>query len=154
MATLDSLFLAESFAIDQATNRLSLFNITENLTFADVSGGGSSGKVGLLLSKLYAISIWRFDEEELGDKIVIRLRITGNEERSATTEILVRGHTHRVIQGIVLTPPKAGQDIPKEFLFELFLGDESDRRGEYRIKVNVPEGSGSSTESETKDKEE
>lgn len=98
MASLEYFVVAESIAIDQATNRASAFNILEDL---------SASELPIILPYAVALSVWNADGDGGRDmQVGLAVTLPSGSKVDLTTNFTFRTPRHRIIQrleGIPLT---------------------------------------------------
>lgn len=130
MARLEYFVVAESSAVDQRTNQVSVFNIYEALA-ADTLP---------VFLKLDALGVWRVEpgDSESNWQVIVRLRSPSGEEKDFSANIRVRegSRRHRVLQrfeGFPITEPGA-------WTVELLLNGESVASHEILIQLGLERG--------------
>lgn len=119
MPKLEYFLVCESISTDRETNRVSLFNVLEDL---QVGSPGTAAGPQILVSQFIAISCWN---QETGDEAVdlqamVKIHPPGGEPKEFTTNFKMEQPRHRVafrIQGM----PKLE---PGQLKFELLLNGE------------------------------
>ncbi len=108
MPTLEFFLLAESVSIDQATNRLSIFNVIEELT--PVAAATASWP--LVVSEMTAISAWNPDRDQAEPRehqLTTRIVIPGREIQNFTQQVVFVPHRRQRavtrLVGIQITQP-------------------------------------------------
>jgi len=112
MAKLEFFLVCESVSVDQRTNRISLFNVVENVN-ADTFPG--------LMTEVVAAALWRREDGDQTRDFQATLRLTGIfdkpiESRSNFKLVDQRHRTFFLLQGVPV--PRAG-----DLRFELLLND-------------------------------
>lgn len=99
MPTLEFFIVAESVSVDQATNRLSIFNVLEESHHL---------KFPAPIPALVAIATWNVESNDLDQDFQAMVRVTepGGKEFPFAQNFKAKGHRHRVMfyfQGIPVT---------------------------------------------------
>ena len=99
MATLEYFVAAESLSIDRATNKVSVFNIIEEV---------HPTQPGRLVP-FYILASWNFEPHEVGQDFQATFRIEGPDfQKDDRTNFTVRGRRHRIslrIDGLPIAQP-------------------------------------------------
>lgn len=117
MPRLEYFLIAESVSVDQATNRLSVFNILEEFRICPLPAGVSLPQA---VNQLIACSSWNIEEEERGRTFRVSLHLTppGQPIRElANLEFLADNKRQRLLQVLVGMPLTEAGDA----VFELHL---------------------------------
>jgi hypothetical protein len=112
VARLEFFLVAEDVAVDQTTNRLSLFNIME----------GFQTRFPLNIAKCVAVALWNKEPEDEGRDLQCALRITTPNGRThqIDTNFRMTNSRHRIINRIQGIPVLA----PGDLRFELLLNGQ------------------------------
>ena len=138
MPKLEYFLVCESVSIDQETNRVSLFNIIEDIQPA------TRGTSGVIIVQLVAASCWiRAPGDEDKDFQAI-LRIHASEEEPKDFAMNFRMEKPR--QRLSLRIQGAPQSKPGNLRFELLLNGQ--HAAEHTVVVHPPVRSETSTEAE------
>jgi hypothetical protein len=91
MAHMEFFIVSEELSVDQQTNRLSLFNILEQI---------SGPNFPLMLVSAVAVSLWVAEpgDEERDFQCTLRIIPPGGDQRDFTTNFRFRSRRHRIIQ--------------------------------------------------------
>ena len=109
MPSLQFFALAQGIAIDQITNRLSLFNVLDDLTPREFPA---------VIPRLVAVSAWRLQPEDMGRDFQVSLKVSGPEtKQSFETNFTAQATGQRLFQDIVGMPLRGAGD----YQFDLFL---------------------------------
>jgi hypothetical protein len=103
--------IAESISVDQTTNRLSVFNVLEDIYAQEVP---------MQLPRLVAISAWHVSQEEIGrdfQAMVVSFRPDGARSHEFPINFTPRSRRHRLTVHVVGLP----LDSFGEWRFELLL---------------------------------
>lgn len=101
MARLEFFIVSEDMSIDQFTNRLSLFNILEELAIPALP---------FVLPSAIAVSLWMMEagDDELDFQCLLRVTMPNDTQLEFTTNFKTSSRRHRVIQtiqGVTLNNP-------------------------------------------------
>jgi hypothetical protein len=122
MPDLEFFVVANSVSVDQATNRISVFEILDEIR---------PPRFPIALMRVVTISAWHVSEEEMGQDFQIRLLCTAPDEKpfENRSNFTAKNRMHRVLVGIVGIPLRKDGQIE----FEVFLNDVS--KAHHRILV-------------------
>jgi len=120
MAHMEFFIVSEEVSVDQQTNRLSLFNVLEQITAPDFPS--------MLLSGA-AVSLWVAEpgDDELDFQCTLRIITPGGGHREFPSNFTFRSSRHRVIHRIQGVPIKE----PGVLRFEVLLN------GQYKASHEV-----------------
>jgi len=120
MAHMEFFIVSEEVSVDQQTNRLSLFNVLEQV-------GGPDFPFVLLSAT--AVSLWVAEDGDDGHdfQCIVRVLLPDGGRHELTTNFTFRGRRHRIIQRIQGLPING----PGLLRFEILLN------GEYRASHEV-----------------
>jgi len=97
---LEYFFVAEDVAIDQSTNRVSAFNILEELTFSDFPA---------IFPRMAAISLWcREAEEDPDQQAMLSVVLPDGEAHQLPANFVSQSRRQRVVQrveGVLIRQP-------------------------------------------------
>lgn len=93
MAHMEFFIVSEEVSVDQQTNRLSLFNVIEQITAADFP---------LMLLSGAAVSLWVAEQgdDQLDFQCTLRIIAPGSEHRDFPSNFTFQSRRHRVIHRI------------------------------------------------------
>jgi hypothetical protein len=93
MAHMEFFVVSEDVSIDQQTNRLSLFNVLEQLAMPNFP----------FMASAVAVSLWVAEDGDDGRdfQCMLRVFLPDGNSRDFTTNFTFRGRRHRVIQRIL-----------------------------------------------------
>lgn len=113
MAHMEFFIVSEEISVDQQTNRLSLFNILEQI---------AGPNFPLALFSVTAVSLWVTEpgDEERDFQCTLRIIPPGGEHRNLTSNFRFRSRRHRVIQRLQGFPINE----PGVLRFEVLLNGE------------------------------
>jgi hypothetical protein len=121
MPNLEFFVIAESVSVDQSTNRLSLFNILEELQQVEITPGMEFPRGVLPFPQLVAATSWIVENEEHDRRYRVNLRLHppggGESVDLGQLEFLAERRRQRLLQ-IVVGCPICG---PGEMRFEVLL---------------------------------
>lgn len=129
MPQLEYYLVCEGYSADQFTNRVSLFNVLEQINIA--------GFPGVFPQSVCAIASWNMAEEELGRdfQALLRIHIPGEAPRDFRRNFTARAKRHRLmltLQGLPL--PRAGV-----YRFEILLNDRPAATHDIDVVQGVPD---------------
>jgi len=118
MPKLEYFLLCESVAVDQDTNRISLFNVLEDFQVAPAED--PTKKPSYMLSQFVAVALFNRDAEDRDKEFEASLRIhlPGDQHREHKMSFRMERNRQRVLMRFVGMPP-VGQD--GVLRFELLL---------------------------------
>ena len=111
MPRLEYFVVCESIAIDGETNRVSLFNIIEDIEPV------SKGTPGPILAQMVAVSCWNQQERDENEDFQVILRIHGKETKDFPMNFRMERPRQRLIQRLQGVPAME----PGHLRFELLL---------------------------------
>jgi len=125
MPSLEFFVVATSIAVDQDTNRLSVFDVLEEV---------NPERLPAIIPRAAAVSLWRLEDTELGQdfQAVLRVAVPGEEPRDMRLNFHGESKRHRLTMNLVRMLIRR----PGEIRFELLLNDES--RAHHHILINEP----------------
>jgi hypothetical protein len=124
--------VCESVAVDQETNRVSLFHIVEDIHLSQ------GAQTGTPLVQMVAISSWNRTDDDAGKdyQAILKICPPGNVDTQEfrMNFVMERAH-HRLLMRIQGVPPL----VPGRLDFELWLSGESKPCARHAITVHGPE---------------
>ena len=119
MPQLEYFLVCESISTDRETNRVSLFNVLEDL---QIAGPGTAPQQPRLLSQFVAVSCWNKEEgDEARDyQLMLRIHVPGEEPKEFSMNFIMERPRHRLSLGFQGIPNLE----PGQLRFELLLNSE------------------------------
>lgn len=125
MPRVELMVAAESHAVDQITNAISIFNIIENVA-----------AVGII-PKIEIITVWLRQEGDEGRDFQALLRVSDNQGRVGpgfAMNFQMPAPRHRTFHALVGLPIRS---VPGMLVFEMLMNGEVVAR--YEVQVQAPE---------------
>lgn len=113
MPKLEYFIVCESISVDRDTNRVSLFNVVEDLSAVP------QGQPAIVVAQLVAVSAWNREPEDSGQdfQAILRIHPPGDEPRDFAVNFRMRQARHRLYMRVQGVPAQR----PGELKFELLL---------------------------------
>lgn len=123
MAHMEFFIVSEELSVDQQTNRLSIFNVLEQV---------SSPNFPSMLIAAVAVSLWVAEpgDDERDFQCTLRIIPPSGDQREFTTNFTFRSRRHRVIQRLQGFP----LNEPGVLRFEVLLNGEYQARHEVDVE--------------------
>jgi hypothetical protein len=120
MPKLEYFLVCESVSTDQETNRVSLFNILEEV---QVLTGDTPPQLGVSILQFIAFSCWNREpgDEDRDLQLIVRLHVPGNEER---VDFPLNFHMDRPRHRVAMRFQGLPKAEPGDLKFELLLNGE------------------------------
>lgn len=124
MAALEYFLVAESVSVDQTTNRVSVFNVLEEI---------GAPQFPVLLPGCVAIALWNSVPDDAGKDFQVKLRITLPDDQSyeMTSNFVMKTDRHRSVQRIQGLPITATGVLR----FDVLLNGEHQASHAVNVKV-------------------
>ena len=95
MCRLEYFLVAQSISVDQATNRISLFNVIEEIE--------KPPDKSVVLQEIYAVSAWNLDAKDFGEEfqvtMIVKPPTKGHQEQRIN--FIGKSPRHRILQAIL-----------------------------------------------------
>lgn len=128
MAHMEFFIVSEEISVDQQTNRLSLFNVLEQI---------AGPNFPLVLFSAAAVSLWVAEpgDDERDFQCTLRILTPNGDQRDISTNFRFRGRRHRVIQRLQGFPINE----PGMLRFEVLLNGEYQASHEVDVtRIDLP----------------